>query len=125
MERQLFEEEEGALKLNTREKLLTQEHQILMIVQPLVFEVDHHSIGKPRRTKMFPVGSITRINSPTCMIIVSRLRKPGSTTIIPRFASMAKVYLSHGHQVEIVPAQPGNKTSLSAINQAVVVSYLN
>ena len=32
---------------------------------------------------------------------------------------------SNGHQVESVPAQPGNKTKLSVINQAVVVSYLS
>ena len=81
IEMQLFEE--GALKLEYEKEALDQEHQILMKVQPLVFEVDHNSIGKPRRTKMFPVGSITRINSPTCTIIVLSVQKPGSTTIIP------------------------------------------
>ena len=70
-------------ELNTRKKLSTQEHQILMKVQPLLFEVDHHSIGKPRSRKMFPGGSITRTKSPTCTIIVSSVQKPGSTTIIP------------------------------------------
>ena len=81
MEMQLFAEEGKNWK--TRKKLLTQEHQILMIVQPLVFEVDHHSTGKHRRMKMFPFRSITRINSPTCTIMVSSVRKPGPTTIIP------------------------------------------
>ena len=71
------------LNWNTRKKLLTQEHHILMTVQPLVFEVDHHSIGKPQRTKMFLVCSIARTQSPTCATMVSSVQKPGSTTIIP------------------------------------------
>ena len=43
---------------------------------------------------MFPVGTITRINSPTCTIIVSSVQKPGSTTIIPGQTSIAKVLKS-------------------------------
>ena len=82
MEMQLFEEE-GALKLEYEKEALDARASILMIVQPLVFKVEHHSTGKPRRIKMFPVGSITGINSPTCTIIVWSVRKRGSTTITP------------------------------------------
>ena len=42
----------------------------------------------------------------------------------PRVSFNREGLLSHVHQAENVPAQPGNKTSLSAINQAVVVNYL-
>ena len=69
-----FFEIEGALKLEYEKGGLDAEASD---------SVGHLSIGKPRRTKMFPVGSITQINPSTCTIIVSSVRKPGSTTIIP------------------------------------------
>ena len=82
MEMQLFEEE-GALKLEYEKEALDARASDSDDSTALVSEEDHHSTGKPRRIKMFPVGSITRINSPTFIIIVSSVRKPGSTTIIP------------------------------------------
>ena len=69
-----FCEDEGALKLEYEKEALD---------AGASDSVDHNSIGKPRRTKMFPVGSIIQINSPTCTSIVSSVQKPESTTIIP------------------------------------------
>ena len=74
--------EAGALKLEYEKEALDARASDADDSATLVFEVDHHSTGKPRRTKMFPVGSITRKNSPSCTIIVSSVRKQGSTTII-------------------------------------------
>ena len=82
MEIQLFEEE-GALKKEYKKEALDARASDSDESATPGIQIDHHSIGKPRRTKMFPVGSISRINSPTCTILVPRVRKPGSTTIIP------------------------------------------
>ena len=81
MEMRLFEEE-SALKLEYEKEALdarasdSDESAATSVRSRSPFN------WKTRKTKMFPVGSITRINSPTCTIIVSSVRKPGSTTII-------------------------------------------
>ena len=123
MAMQLFEEE-GALKLEYEKEALDARASDSDDSAAPSIRFRSPFNWKTRRTKLFPVDSITRTNSPTCTIIVSSVRKQAIVNNYPSVSSTAKVYLNHGQQVESVPAQPENKTSLSAINQPVVVSYL-
>ena len=82
MEMQLFEEE-GALKLEYEKEALDAGASDSDDSAARSIRIRSTFNWKTPKNKIIPVGSITRINSLTCTIIVSSVRKAGSTTIIP------------------------------------------